>query len=244
MRQFSIGDRILKEQRRTNRFAVNRTVLYRSRGQSSLGTVCEISLTGLRLKCTSTLEVGAPATLLLLGPGNHSVREVRCRVHWQEHRPNGEREAGLSFLSPMPELIESWVGELLCDLETAGGSLFQRRETVRVPVRLPARAGATRPAQAAESGAETLTFAEIVELSEGGAVVRSRRQWRKNDRVCLRLSLLGRVLELQALVLAVRGVRGTLTGIDYSLQFCGVGPAEAEVLRRMVSTAVRRLKAA
>ncbi len=229
----------LKEQRRTNRFIVNRTVLYRSRGQSSLGTVCELSLTGLRLKCTSTLEVGAPATLLLLGPGNHSVREVRCRVHWQETRANGEREAGLSFLSPMPELIESWVGELLCDLEAAGGPLFQRRETVRVPVRLPARAGASQPSEP-----ETLTFAEIVELSEGGAVVRSRRQWERNDRVRLRLSLLGRVLDLQALVLNVRGVRGALTGIDYSLQFCGVGPTEAEVLRRMVSTAVRRVRAA
>jgi len=229
----------LKEQRRTNRFVVNRTVLYRSRGQSSLGTVCELSLTGLRLKCTSTLEVGAPATLLLLGPGNHSVREVRCRVHWQETRPTGEREAGLSFLSPMSELIDSWVGELLCDLENAGGPLFQRRETVRVPVRLPARAGASLEAEP-----ETLSFAEIVELSEGGAVVRSRRQWEKNDRVRLRLSLLGRVLDLQALVLAVRGVRGTLTGIDYSLQFLGVGPHVAEILRRMVSTAVRRVRAA
>ena len=27
-----------------------------------------------------------------------------------------ESEAGLSFLSPMPELVESWVGELLCDV--------------------------------------------------------------------------------------------------------------------------------
>lgn len=241
----------MKEQRRTNRFPVNRTVLYRSRGQSSLGTVCEISLTGLRLKCTSTLEVGAPATLLLLGPGNHSVREVRCRVHWQETTPTGEREAGLSFLSPMPELIDSWVGELLCDLENAGGPLFQRRETVRVPVRLPARAGTAEPTEpnlyalpSDPPAGEPLTFAEIVELSEGGAVVRSRRQWRKNERVRLRLSLLGRVLELRALVLAVRGERGTLTGIDYSLQFCGVGPNEADVLRRMVSSAVRRVRAA
>ena len=232
----------MKEQRRTNRFPVNRTVLYRSRGQSSLGTVCELSLTGLRLRCTSTLEIGAPATLLLLGPGSHSVREVRCRVHWQEIRPSGEREAGLSFLSPMPELIDSWVGELLCGLESAGGPLFQRRETVRVPVRLPARAGASEPAEP-----ESLSFAEIVELSEGGAVVRSRRQWRKNQKVRLRLSLLGRVLDLTALVLMVRGDRfppRSLSGIDYSLQFCALGPSEAEVLSRMVSSAVRRLKVA
>ena len=224
----------MREQRLTNRFPIQRNVLHRSRGRSAMGEVCDVSLTGLRMKGSTNLEVGAPVTLKVLGPTGATLKEVRCVVQWHSVREDGSRESGLSFLIPISELVQSWVGEILRELENKAAQLLQRRRSIRTAVRIPLTV-ATEDAP---------VYAEFVELSEGGAILRSNRVWQSGETIELRANLAGRVVTLSATVIRNQpAFVSSRSQSDHSLRFESLDGETQRNLSRAVGLALRKAEA-
>ncbi|MBI3928242.1 MAG: PilZ domain-containing protein [Armatimonadetes bacterium] len=210
----------MKERRITNRFDCSHLVQYSHRNDHSIGMVTDVSLDGARMSCQSPLEVGSSIRLLSLD-SNGAARSVDCVVRWYRPvGPEGHQEAGLRFQEPVGEVLQSWVGTMLTRVESRPSHLVQRRREVRVPVDLEVLVGIEVPS----------VRAELLDLSESGALLRTQRMWPTGTELKLAISELD-----AALTAAVVSGRHAGDSWNYSLRFVELTPENRERLKRLVS---------
>lgn len=203
----------MKERRVTNRFACSHLVHYRDDGDGSIGMVTDLCLDGARLRSQTPLESGSQVILQSLD--TNGVAPVWCEVRW--YNPEA-REAGLCFRQPVGEILRSWVGEVL---ENHQSHLIQRRESVRVPVRLPVTV--------TEGGLKSDGL--LVDLSVEGALMRCPTLWSSGTELSLELPL-AKPLQVKAEVIGGRCGDG---GWDYSLRFLDLKARARKALESHIS---------
>lgn len=215
----------MRERRVTNRFACSHLVHYRDDGDGSIGMVTDLCLDGARLRSQTPLESGGQVSLRSLDT-NNGAAPVWCEVRWYNA---AQREAGLCFRQSVGEILRSWVGEVL---ETHQSHLIQRRESVRVPVRLPVTV--------TEGGLTSDGL--LVDLSTEGALMRCPTLWSSGTELSLELPLSrnqtpapvmpSKPLRLKAEVI---GGRCGEDGWDYSLRFTDLKARPRKSLESYIS---------
>lgn len=222
----------MREQRLTNRFPVQRTVLCKARSCNAMAEVLDMSLTGVRVRGSAKLETGSTATLKVLGCCGSEHKEVNCQVQWQRPTEDGRYETGFCFMAPIPVLVKSWVGEILGELENTNVQLLQRRKSIRTAVRIPLTV------EEEDGGA---LYGEFVELSGGGAILRTSRRYAPGETVRVRANLAGRVVTLESTV--IRFVEGARMH-DHSLRFENLDEVSSAYVSRAVNLALPRTEMA
>ncbi len=145
----------MQENRLGNRFECRYPVYYHSSVGAGLGTVTEVSFSGLRLELAKPLEPGQSVALLAVGDVGKGQKGLTGTVCWC--RPV---EVGIRLLDPPAKLSCSFLGDALSRLEGRPSRLFQQRATVRTRLDLSVEAG---------PGFEQRAVATLEDLSLGGA---------------------------------------------------------------------------
>lgn len=203
----------MKERRVTNRFDCSHLVHYQGPADGSIGMITDLSLDGARLRGQTRLSAGGRLSVQSLD--SNAAIPIEAEICWYDEE---QSEAGLRFCQPVGEVLRSWVGEAL---EGHMAYLIQRREEVRVPVRIPT--------VVSEGG---LTCQGVlVDLSCEGALLRCTRLWPTGTRLTLTIAALGSM----ALEAEIVGGRCGQDGWDYSLQFTRLGSAESRALDAVVT---------
>lgn len=170
------------------------------RGELARGTVTDIGVGGLRLRCQAPLVPHATVTLAYSQAESLAeTRPLQCRVLWVQ---NGRRHcvAGARF----EETPRSWAAALLDELGFDEQGTYRRRRAVQPHAAIPGRVSRGREIVMAE--------ARVVNLGLGGALLEGEEAL---DPGPVRLDMcLWRILptlSIDAEILDVRRSRGTPT---------------------------------